>query len=329
MPKKILREHQRVSPKTTQSSGWFRRIHRGSSLIEIIIATGIVAMVMTSVVSVIAVSVRNTAQAKGKAIAAKYSQEGMEFFRQQRQFLGFDGFNSVLLAKVFPVTLCLASIPDSNGFRVLANSPCGSGQFVDSKQQFQRSAVITRTGSGTTTALNISVTTTWYEGSIQRTNNLSQVFKKYQLTDAISPSQFPIPSPPTPPYVATVQVTSADLAGNPGNFAVDGNYTTFWNSGGMAPQWIRVNLGQPRTISKIRLVQNHWPPGSSTHRVWASNSSDYSGGFGSVVANFSGASQPGTVFQQVFPTPITAQYLTVETTVSNSWISWFEVEAFP
>ena len=51
----------------------------GSTLIEVIIAVGVVALVMITVVSIITVSVRDTVLAKSKLLGTRYTQEGMEF----------------------------------------------------------------------------------------------------------------------------------------------------------------------------------------------------------------------------------------------------------
>jgi len=44
-----------------------------------------------------------------------------------------------------------------------------------------------------------------------------------------------------------------------------------WNSGGYAPQWIRLELSQTQTISSIRLKVAQYPPGVTTTNIYAGN----------------------------------------------------------
>lgn len=69
------------------------------------------------------------------------------------------------------------------------------------------------------------------------------------------------------PYTATTQQPSVNVALNkptlvsstenatfPGSLAVDGNTATRWSSAFSDPQWIRVDLGQSYSISRVRLA---------------------------------------------------------------------------
>jgi hypothetical protein len=50
-----------------------------------------------------------------------------------------------------------------------------------------------------------------------------------------------------------VTTSSNENAGTAGPNAVDGSLTTRWASAFADPQWIRVDLGQTRTISRVQL----------------------------------------------------------------------------
>jgi hypothetical protein len=50
-----------------------------------------------------------------------------------------------------------------------------------------------------------------------------------------------------------VTVSSVDDPTRTGNLAVDGNSTTRWSSAYADPQWIAVDLGSTRTVSRVRL----------------------------------------------------------------------------
>jgi hypothetical protein len=84
-----------------------RLVNRGQTIIEIIIATGIVVLVMTAIMAGLTLSLKNTAQAKYKALASKLGQEGIEAFRRERDLMGFETFRASLDSQ----TYCLPTIP--------------------------------------------------------------------------------------------------------------------------------------------------------------------------------------------------------------------------
>jgi len=67
-----------------------RHFSAGTTLIEILVAAAILGLVMTSIVAVITLSVKNAAEAKERSLATKYSQEGMELFRRQKNVMGWE-----------------------------------------------------------------------------------------------------------------------------------------------------------------------------------------------------------------------------------------------
>jgi type II secretory pathway pseudopilin PulG len=156
-------------------------LQKGQSLIEIIVAIGIVALVMTALVSAISLSVKNTAEAKAKAVATKYSQEGMEFLIEQRNALGWEAFLAALqtdAGATTTVTYCLPTpLPTTiSGFVALGNGSCTSTQFADSRGIFQRKAVITLPAGGT--QINITVSVTWSDGNLNRTSQVLEILRK-------------------------------------------------------------------------------------------------------------------------------------------------------
>jgi type II secretory pathway pseudopilin PulG len=153
-----------------------KKKNQGSTLIEIIVATGIVALVMTSVVAVVTVSVRNSAQAKAKGIATKYSQEAMEFFRRQRTQLGWESFVKVFQDDGSTIDYCLTAIPaDSVAFETLQGGDCAPTAFVDSRNIFQRHAEVQVVSSD---QVNVTVQVTWLDGEVNRESHITQEFRR-------------------------------------------------------------------------------------------------------------------------------------------------------
>lgn len=56
----------------------------GQSMFELLVAIFIIALTLTAVVGLVTTSISNTTFSKDKTLAAKYTQEAVEWFREQR-----------------------------------------------------------------------------------------------------------------------------------------------------------------------------------------------------------------------------------------------------
>lgn len=129
-------------------------------------------------------------------------------------------------------------------------------------------------------------------------------------------------APPTPTLSITVTASNYTETDPPQN-AVDGDLETIWNSGNNPAQWIQLNLSQPITIAKIRLVISQSPAGMTIHRISAGGPV---GGL-RLVHEFNGITSTGQVLEFVPPEPLTdIQVIKVETVQSPSWVAWREIE---
>ena len=92
----------------------FRQIcdQTGQSIIEVLIATGVVALVMTAMMAAMTLSLQNSSQARYRSLATKLGQEGVESFRQFRDSMGWEAFYSVINSQGTG-TYCLNSLPTS------------------------------------------------------------------------------------------------------------------------------------------------------------------------------------------------------------------------
>lgn len=120
----------------------------------------------------------------------------------------------------------------------------------------------------------------------------------------------------------TVQVSRA-MPGFDGSLAVDGDAGTLWNSGDGPPEWIQIDLGQPYTISAIRLVISQYPAGATVHQVWGGADA----GSLSLLHEFSGPTgEPGALEFKPSPVWTKVRYIKILTTQSPSWVAWREIE---
>lgn len=112
---------------------------------------------------------------------------------------------------------------------------------------------------------------------------------------------------------------SSTLSGQPPENAVDGNISSAWNAG-TAPNpvvWIEIDLGSPKSISEIKGILDQFPSSNSIHNVLLDGVQSHT---------FQGITKKGDVLSWVLPQATFAQKIRIETTETDSWVSWFEIE---
>ncbi|MBI1764137.1 MAG: discoidin domain-containing protein [Acidobacteria bacterium] len=104
--------------------------------------------------------------------------------------------------------------------------------------------------------------------------------------------------------------------------AADGNAATAWNAGGFAPQWIQLDLGRNRLVSRINLTVAQNPAGQTSHvlegrlagaTVWTN------------ITTLTSFTQNGQQLSYALPIARTFRFLRVRTTLSPSWVAWHEI----
>ncbi len=130
----------------------------------------------------------------------------------------------------------------------------------------------------------------------------------------------------TPQKLPVLQVhTSNAYAGAPGANAVDGNLNTMWNAGGSPDQWIELDLGAVKSVSKIRLLVEQTPAGPTTHKVYMGNGTWPNQ---QLKYTFSGTTSSGQWLEYNLPATADVRYISIDTTDSSSWVAWREVEVY-
>lgn len=130
---------------------------RGQTLFELVVAIGIGVLIVTAIVRLVTISVRNSTFSKNKAEAARYSQETLEWLRaeKERDWGAFYGRSAD------PTYWCLASLswPSSSG-------QCGQNQTITGTTLFTRLVALDRDDvdqDGTADDIEAIVTVTWTE----------------------------------------------------------------------------------------------------------------------------------------------------------------------
>jgi len=144
----------------------------GSSMIEILIATGVVGLVMTAVAASLVLSVKNSSISKYKVLAATRAQEAMEVFRRERVLLGWTQFYETLSESTYCINT-LAS--DSAQFKAMTSGTCADGSAI-AGTVFTRESLVNPSGGD---VVRVEIVVKWLDGDIERKANLIQEFKQY------------------------------------------------------------------------------------------------------------------------------------------------------
>ena len=127
---------------------------------------------------------------------------------------------------------------------------------------------------------------------------------------------------PSPPGRLTITAAIASNGLESAAFVFDHDPQKPWNSGGFAPGWIQLDLGQPTTITKVRLLTAQNPPGPTSHQIL--------GGLTPDSLTLLGALDGDTADSQWLELQVKGQvrYLKIETLKSPSWVAWGEIEVY-
>ncbi len=146
----------------------------GQSIIEVLIATVVIALVMTSIVGAMTLSIQSTAESRARSIATHLAQEGLELFRRERATLGWQRFYDESLSGQASRVYCLNTIPSTSAqFSSMSAGECGSATIDDSPMQ--REATVVRQNTET---VSVEVVVTWQNGNKQNSTSVEQIFRK-------------------------------------------------------------------------------------------------------------------------------------------------------
>lgn len=124
-----------------------RGFSAGQTLVEVLMVSGLVVMVLTTIVAGVVVSTRNSAFGRDQATGTRIAQEGLEWIRSERDRLGWTAFHSHIGGG--SQTFCLNDTVTGTYFDDLSAGACGAGDVIPrSNVNFMREATFTEiTGS--------------------------------------------------------------------------------------------------------------------------------------------------------------------------------------
>jgi hypothetical protein len=116
---------------------------------------------------------------------------------------------------------------------------------------------------------------------------------------------------------------NASATGGTASAAADGDVCTIWNSGGLPPQTIVIDLERDTSFNGFLLVPEMTPPeGDVVHVIERSNDGAAWTPVGVVRAHM----VDDHVYAVSFPAMVTARLIRITTNASPSWVAWGEAE---
>lgn len=137
-----------------------KRKNKGQSLIEVIVAVGMISLLLTAVLALVSLSVKNSRLAKDRTKAVDRAQEGIELMRTYRDLSWTDLMLQTGASEY--------NLPEDWTVLSSWDSPCVNKNI---ESFFKRCVVLTDGGE----TVSVSVTVSWPEGNqthktVQETN---------------------------------------------------------------------------------------------------------------------------------------------------------------
>ena len=156
------------------------RNQSGQSLLEAVVALGVIALVLVGLIHAGVVGVRNSSSSESQALSARYGTEATEWLKNEESVLGWTSFSAVFPGSDVGLPYCLSSSPlvvsrDASSFVATLGTINPASCSPISGTNLSREIVVTQLASGTI-PMNIRVTISWDEGSIKREANYDVQF---------------------------------------------------------------------------------------------------------------------------------------------------------
>lgn len=145
---------------------------RGQSIVEVLIAVAVVAVVLTTVAAGLTYSVKTTSEARYRAFATNYAQDAIEVFRRERATLGWELFRDNIEAG----TTCLNTLPaTTDAFINLTPAACTVGVPMLG-MDFRREVVVTFLSPD---EIQVEAVVSWTDGNRSPEISVVQQFRAY------------------------------------------------------------------------------------------------------------------------------------------------------
>lgn len=146
-----------------------RSSNSGQTLIEVVVAVGLVVLVLTTLASGIAIGVRNNRVARDQASAKEYVRQSLEWARNIRDQAGWEAYATIIKSTNGGV-YCLPALPATYQlFNGSNTSNCSSSNVIlaadGSPTVFRRELKFTKSGGTPPTQIAVEAKVTWIDGA--------------------------------------------------------------------------------------------------------------------------------------------------------------------
>ncbi len=148
-----------------------RKNEKGQSLFEIIVAISLIALIITSIVSITSIALKNNVHARNQSLAVDYTQEAYEHLRSIKNE-NWDAFYPY--SSDDPgTTWCMNTLENP-----LTNSgDCDDVETIDNKgTQFTREATLVRNSIN---SISVNIEVSWSESGKSFTNKIYTYLNDY------------------------------------------------------------------------------------------------------------------------------------------------------
>lgn len=147
---------------------------KASTLIEILVAVSIIALVLTSVGAMITMSIRLADGNEQQQLALQKAEEALEFFRKERSINSWHSFSTPLEDGE---SYCINSLPTSVASMSAQLGTCGETEFLEAaKYPFQREALVQFNNEE---SVKIVIGVAWQNSSKDKSLSIEQNFENY------------------------------------------------------------------------------------------------------------------------------------------------------
>lgn len=157
----------------------------GQTLVEILFALAVIALVLVAVVSRVSESVGKANFARNQLLATRFAQEGIEWARSQRDQLPWDADGSIpdFSDYIDATTYCLVSLNDN--IDSLAPAACSSSQTIPGTPFFREVSFVSELSPPPTEGpyTDVTVTVTWTDRVGDHQSNLMTRLSKWSLQE--------------------------------------------------------------------------------------------------------------------------------------------------
>lgn len=151
-----------------------RVLQRGSTLVEVLVAVAIIALVITAVSAMMAMSVKLANSNEQQQLALQKAEEALEFFRKERAISSWTAFSTPLTDEA---TYCMSSLPEAVSSMSASLGACDDSEVLEAaRYPFKRQATVVFENSDT---VSIEVELLWNDGTKAKNLMLEQSFENY------------------------------------------------------------------------------------------------------------------------------------------------------